>query len=185
MSPQKHRASHITEANLSLYSDYAIGCMAEESRFDSRQEQDCFLLRSVQTSSKAHPTSNSLCTEESLLGIKQLQYEAAHSPPSSTKLRNKWNFIFSPPISLYGAHRDYYTFDECHIYITVTNINTPVAAVLIGTEEIPMLDGCNGVNPGFKDEMEKACCVCDVAGGEARDDRVTLNGCCCCPVALF
>jgi hypothetical protein len=47
-----------------------------------------------------------------------------------------------------------------------------------------MLDGCSGVNPGFKDEMEKACCVCDVAGGEARDDSVTLNGC-CCPVALF
>ena len=73
-----------------------------------------------------------------------------------------------------------------NMYITLTNINTPVFAVVIGTEEIPMLDGCNGVNPGFKDEMEKAC-ACDVAGGEARDDSVTLNGCCCCccPVALF
>jgi hypothetical protein len=100
------------------------------------------------------------------------------------KVRNKWNFIFSPPISLYGAHRDYCTFDEYHMYIIMTNINTPVFAVVIGTEEIATLVGCNGVNPGFKDEMEKACCVCDVAGGEARDDSVTLNGC-CCPVALF
>jgi hypothetical protein len=67
----------------------------------------------------------------------------------------------------------------------MTNINTPVFAVLIGTEEIPTLDGCSGVNPGFKDEMEKACCVCDVAGGEVRDDSVTLNGCCCCcPVGI-
>jgi len=74
-----------------------------------------------------------------------------------------------------------------NMYITLTSINTPVFAVLIGTEEIPTLDGCNGVNPGFKDEMEKACCACDVAGGEARDDSVTLNGCCCwcCPVTLF
>ena len=77
------------------------------------------------------------------------------------------------------------------MYIIMTNTNTPVFVVLIGTEENPMLDGCNGVNPGLLDEMVKACCVCDVAGGEARDDSVTLNGCfcccccCCCPVALF
>jgi hypothetical protein len=100
-------------------------------------------------------------------------------------------FYFHSPISLYGAHGDYFNFDEYHMYIIMTNTNTPVFVVLIGTEENPMLDGCNGVNPGLLDEMVKACCVCDVAGGEARDDSVTLNGCfcccccCCCPVALF
>ena len=76
----------MTEENLSQYSDYTIGRMTEESRIDSRQKQDCFLGKSVQTSSGSHPTSYSLCIEDSLLGIKQLQCEAVHSPPSITKL---------------------------------------------------------------------------------------------------
>jgi len=95
VSPQKHHIFHLTEANLSQYSDYAIGYMTEGSRIDSRQEQDCFLLKSVQTSSGAQPTSYSLCTEDSLLGIKLLRHEAGHPPPPSTKLRNKWNFLFN------------------------------------------------------------------------------------------
>ena len=36
--------------------------------------------------------------------------------------KRKWNFIFTLPISLYGTHRDYFTFDECHMYITMVKV---------------------------------------------------------------
>jgi len=43
----------------------------------------------VQTGSGSHPTSYSVGTESSYLGVKRLGHEADHSPPSSYKVKNK------------------------------------------------------------------------------------------------
>jgi len=42
----------------------------------------------------------------SLSGEKKLGPEVDHSPPSSTKVKNKWSYTSTPPICLRGKYRD-------------------------------------------------------------------------------
>jgi len=36
------------------------------------------------------------------LGVKQLGYEADHSPPSSSEVKNVWSYIATPPVCFSG-----------------------------------------------------------------------------------
>ena len=42
--------------------------------------------------------------------VKQVGHEVDHSPPSSSEVRNEWNFTFTPHICLHGVYRDNFTF---------------------------------------------------------------------------
>jgi hypothetical protein len=36
-------------------------------------------------------------------GVKRLELKADHSPPSSAKVKNEWNYTSTPPISFTGV----------------------------------------------------------------------------------
>jgi hypothetical protein len=44
------------------------------------------------------------------LGAKQLGHEVDHSPPSISKVKNKWSYTPTPPQCLHGMDRDDFTF---------------------------------------------------------------------------
>jgi hypothetical protein len=50
--------------------------------------RNCFLLHSVQTDSGAHPFYYTISKEAFSAGVKQLEREADHSPPSSGEVKN-------------------------------------------------------------------------------------------------
>jgi hypothetical protein len=44
------------------------------------------------------------------LGLKQLDREADHSSPSSTRFENEWSYVIPiPPLCLHRVHRDTFT----------------------------------------------------------------------------
>lgn len=59
----------------------------------------CCLLHSIQTGSGAHPTSSySVMLPGTLYPcVKLLGHEAGHSPASSVKVKNEWNFATTLP----------------------------------------------------------------------------------------
>jgi hypothetical protein len=60
--------------------------------FPSKGSDGIFSLHHrVQTGSGAHPASYPMGTGRSFSGVKQLGYEADHSPPSSAEVKNVWN----------------------------------------------------------------------------------------------
>jgi hypothetical protein len=70
---------------------------------------DFCLLQIVQTAFGAHPTSISMSTTV-LPGVKQLERDVDHAPPSSTEVKNKWNFTSAPCLRVYGMNREISTF---------------------------------------------------------------------------
>jgi len=64
---------------------------------------DFNLHHHVQTSSGAHPASYPAGTGASFPGVKQLESEADHSPPSTAKVKEAWNYTTTPPIHLHGV----------------------------------------------------------------------------------
>jgi hypothetical protein len=73
--------------------------------FDSRLGMWNLLFRhSVQTISGVHPASYPMGFGEILSsGAKWPEYEAKYLSPSSTKVKNTWNYTSTPPIRLHGV----------------------------------------------------------------------------------
>jgi hypothetical protein len=69
--------------------------------------RDMYLLQSIQTGSGAHPGPLSLW-------VKQLGYEADHSPVPSTEVKEVELDLLSLKC-LHGMHRDYFTVD-CYLF---------------------------------------------------------------------
>jgi len=44
------------------------------------------------------------------MGVKWLRHETNHSPPSSVKVKNEWNYTTTPPICLHGVQRHNFSF---------------------------------------------------------------------------
>jgi hypothetical protein len=57
----------------------------------------------VQTGSGAQPASYPMDTGGFSLGLKRLEREADHSPPSSAEVKNAWSYTSTPPIRLHGV----------------------------------------------------------------------------------
>jgi hypothetical protein len=68
----------------------ATGLRAERSGFDIRQGLGIFRYR-AQTGSGAHPASYPMDTGITYPGVKRLEREADHSPPSSAEVKKAWN----------------------------------------------------------------------------------------------
>lgn len=91
--------------SLSRYGSYATGWIAEESWFDSRQGQEIFLFFSVQTGSRAHPSSCQWAP-----GVKRPAHEADHSPAASAQVKKGWSCAFYSSVCLHDVNRDNSTF---------------------------------------------------------------------------
>jgi hypothetical protein len=59
------------------------------------------LRHCVQTSSGAKSDSYLGVPVDFFFGVKRLGSEADHSPPSSAKVKNAWNYTFIPPVRLH------------------------------------------------------------------------------------
>jgi hypothetical protein len=82
---------------------YSAGLRAGWSGFRVPPGAENFSLHHrVQTGSGAHPASSTQWIPGALsLGVKRPGLGADHSPPSSTGVKNAWNYT-SPPIRLHG-----------------------------------------------------------------------------------
>jgi hypothetical protein len=69
---------------------------------------DFSLIQRVQTSSGDHQSPYTVGTWV-LAGVTWLGHDVDHSPPSSTKVMNKWIYTFIPRF-LYGVDRDNFIF---------------------------------------------------------------------------
>jgi hypothetical protein len=56
-----------------------------------------FLFHVVHTSSGAHPASYPVGTGGFSPGVKQLEREADHSPPTSAEVKKMWIYTSTPP----------------------------------------------------------------------------------------
>jgi hypothetical protein len=59
----------------------------------------------VQTGSGAHPVSYPMGTTPGAfsLEVKRLGREADHPPPSTSEVKNAWNYTSAPPVRLHGS----------------------------------------------------------------------------------
>jgi hypothetical protein len=63
----------------------------------------CLHHHHVQTSSDRQAASYPMDTRALSTGIKWLEHEADHSPPSSNKVKNAWSYISIPLMHLHGV----------------------------------------------------------------------------------
>jgi hypothetical protein len=74
------------------------------------------LHHKVQTGSGAHSASYTKGSRGLSLGVKRLELEADHSPPSSAEIKNAWSYTSTPQhafiawCSVTKKHRDDFTF---------------------------------------------------------------------------
>jgi hypothetical protein len=91
----------------------------------SRSREVYFSLHHhIQTTSGTHPVSYPMGTGGSFPEDKQLGHEAAHSRPSSPKIKNVWSYTSTPPyVSMVWSlikHRDDFTFTfNVHCVISI------------------------------------------------------------------
>jgi hypothetical protein len=93
---------NVMSPEVTYYSDgnrclSATGWTTEGSEFESRMGQEFSLLQVVQTGSGVHPTSYTMGTGGSFLGVKRPGSDAHHSPPTSAEVRNMWFYTSTPP----------------------------------------------------------------------------------------
>jgi hypothetical protein len=74
-----------------------MGWTAEGSDFVSLCGQDFSPLHVVQTDSGVHLASYPMDTGGHFPALKRPGRETDHSPPTSAELKNKWNYISTPP----------------------------------------------------------------------------------------
>jgi hypothetical protein len=72
--------------------------------------RDFSLLLNIQRGSTAHPTPPLKRHRGYCPGTKPQAREINYSSPASTQIKNEWNCISTPPISLHGGDRDNFTF---------------------------------------------------------------------------
>jgi hypothetical protein len=51
------------------------------------------------------------------MGIKWLEHEADHSPPSTAEVKKEWSCMFTHLIFLNGLHRDFTFFFSCVLLV--------------------------------------------------------------------
>ena len=68
------------------------------------------VLLSVQTGSRAHPSSCSGGTRFLSPEVKQLEHAVNHSPQSNGRVKNEWGIFSIPPLCLHGMGRENLTF---------------------------------------------------------------------------
>ena len=66
--------------------------------------RDFFFLQNIQT--EAHPASYVMGSQALSQAVKQLQCEIIHPPPSSAKVKNVWNYTFTPSICSHAIYRE-------------------------------------------------------------------------------
>jgi len=69
-----------------------------------------FLIQHVKKICRALPPSYSMGSGGSFLGLRRPWREADHSPPSSAKVKNSWNYNSTPPAYIHGVHINFLTF---------------------------------------------------------------------------
>ena len=86
-----------------------------DTRYESWQEEEVYLFsKTVDPSSKVHPTSYSMGAQPGLQPqTKGPGHEADYSPPSSAKIVNEWKCTSTYPMCLY---RDKFTFLCWHFF---------------------------------------------------------------------
>lgn len=62
-------------------------------------------------------------------GVKRSRRDSAPSPPSSTKVMNKWSYTSTPPIRLHSADRDIFTLDLRTFLTTLVSNITIIAFI--------------------------------------------------------
>ena len=78
---------------------------AECSRFQILVgARDFSFLQNIHT--EAHPASYLMGSRALSQGVKQPRCELIHSPPSSAKVKNEWNYTFTPSICLHAIYRE-------------------------------------------------------------------------------
>jgi len=91
----------------------------------------------VWTLSVAHPASYPLRTGGFFPGVKRPGREAGHSPPSSTEVKNAWNYTSTPPfffmVWCLVKHRDF-TFSLCLCIYSCPSLFFPVPFLGTGAE---------------------------------------------------
>jgi len=78
------------------------------------EERELSLLRKVHTGSGDNPLPPSFLFTGflvSFLGIKNLEYEADHSPPTNTEVKNEWSYTSTPATCLHAMHRVSFSFN--------------------------------------------------------------------------
>jgi hypothetical protein len=78
---------------------YGLDDRGSRVRFPA-EDGNFSLHHRVQTSSVAHPASYPMDTRGSFPGIKRLEHEADHSPPSSAEIKKASGYTSTPPIRL-------------------------------------------------------------------------------------
>jgi hypothetical protein len=77
---------------------------AESSRFENNViliiPSVLELVIGIQTGSGSHPASYPVGTRYSFPGVKRPGPEADHSPPSSSEVKNEWNYSSTPQCAL-------------------------------------------------------------------------------------
>lgn len=86
-----------------------------DARYESRQEEEVYLFsKTVDTGSKAHPTSYSTGEQGDLQPQKKGPgHEADYSPPSSAQIANEWKCTSTYPVCIY---REKFTFLCRHFF---------------------------------------------------------------------
>jgi hypothetical protein len=78
------------------------------------------ILQSIQTCCGDHPVS---CSMGSSPGVKRPGPEIHHAPPSSTDVKNKWNYTSAPPVCLHVL-REATTFTFCLLSSYTSKLRT-------------------------------------------------------------
>jgi hypothetical protein len=101
-----------------------LGCELEDQRIGvgSCQVEEIFLLHSIQTASAVHSTSSPISTSgPSHPGLKSLGHEGNDSAPTSSKVKDAWNYTFTSPyifmVQCLIRHREKFL---CHVYCVFT-----------------------------------------------------------------
>jgi hypothetical protein len=74
------------DSSVGITLDYGLDNWGSRVRFPAGAG-NFSLHRRVQNGSGAHPTSYPMCTRALSLGVKRLEHEADHSPPSSAEVK--------------------------------------------------------------------------------------------------
>jgi hypothetical protein len=86
-------------AELSTVISISTRIRAGRPEFDYRQRQGYFLFATA-----CRPTLGpTLIPIQWVAGVKRLECEADHSPPSSAEVNNAWSYTSSDPLPLHGA----------------------------------------------------------------------------------
>jgi hypothetical protein len=68
-------------------------------------------------------------------GVQQLEHDVDYSPPSSTKVKNKWSYTSTPPICLDGKDRDNFYFSNVQCSVKWSIMESQVFGWFLGLQK--------------------------------------------------